>query len=96
MIDRAACRPVLKDLDTGPEMAVDSGVSLDFRENVPIIPTHSFFDEMDYWYSIFGERGICGKYKAENRLRELSNAVIIVRKERAFAGSGAEVWDQKD
>ena len=53
MIDRAACRPVLKDLDTGPERAVDSGVSLDFRENVPIIPTHSFFDEMDYWYSIF-------------------------------------------
>ena len=43
MIDRAARRPVLKDLDTGPERAVDSGVSLDFRENVPIIPTHSFF-----------------------------------------------------
>ena len=86
MIDRAACRPVLKDLDTGPERAVDSGVSLDFRENVPIIPTHS----------IFGERGICGKYKAGNRLRDLSNAVIIVRKERAFAGLGAEVWDQKD
>lgn len=42
MIDRAACRPVLKDLDTGPERAVDSCVSLDFRENVPIIPTHSF------------------------------------------------------
>ena len=42
MIDRAACRPVLKDLDTGPERAVDSGVILDFRENVPIIPTHSF------------------------------------------------------
>ena len=43
MIDRAARRPVLKDLDTGPERAVDSGVSLDFRENVPIIPTHSSF-----------------------------------------------------
>lgn len=33
---------------------------------------------------------------AGNRLRELSNAVIIVRKERAFAGLGAEAWDQKD
>lgn len=42
MIDRAARRPVLKDLDTGPERALDSDVSLDFMENVPNIPTHSF------------------------------------------------------
>ena len=63
MIDRAARRPVLKDLDTGPERAVDSDVSLDFRENVPIIPTHSFFCEMDDWYS--REESFVGSIKRE-------------------------------
>lgn len=65
MIDRAACRPVLKGLDTGPERAVDSGVSLDFRENVPIIPTHSFLMKWIIGTAFLVRGGFAGNIKRE-------------------------------